>query len=123
MKNLDLRQKVQDSLLLCLRDVPAVRNLDFKSEEMDSPADLTVEVTTDRETYRLIVEIKSSGQPRYARDAVARLSIKSGQSSMRDYPVFAAPSFRSRRRKSAEKPAPATSILRETAVWHLTVST
>jgi hypothetical protein len=91
MKSSGLRQKVQNSLILCLRDVPAVRALDFELDTLDSQSDFSANVTTDREAYRLIVEIETSGQPRYARHAVARLLMKSGQSTAGVYPIFAAP--------------------------------
>ena len=78
-------------MLQCLREVPAIRNLNCTSAGTDSPSDFVIEVDTGRETYLLMVETGKNGQPRYARDAIARLSLKSGRSPSRAYPVFAAP--------------------------------
>lgn len=91
MKNNELVQKIQELLIQCLRVVPNVRNLDFNIENPDSPLDLIIEVTTDQGVYQLVVGIRGSGQPRYAREAVALLSLELGKSSKSGYPVFAAP--------------------------------
>ncbi len=91
MKIFELSQRIQDSILQCLRDVPFIRKLDFDFGQPDSPSDLTIEVATDHDVCHLIVAIRRSGQPRYAREAVAVLSMHLGKSSKRAYPIFAAP--------------------------------
>jgi hypothetical protein len=91
MKDLDLRQRIQDLLVQCLRKVPAVRNIDCKADKTDSQQDLLIDVDTDQETFRLIVAIRGNGQPRYARGAVAQLLIRSGKSPVKAYLIFAAP--------------------------------
>lgn len=91
MKNEEIRQNIQELLLQCLKELPVVHNLNYAPDESDSPANFTIELDTDRDTYRLVIGIRSNGQPRYARDAVAGLLMKSGQPSIDFYPVFAAP--------------------------------
>jgi len=78
-------------LLQCLRGVPLVRNLNFHSGQAGSHSDFTIEVTADQDVYRLMVAVRASGQPRYAREAVALLSMDLAKSSKSGYPVFAAP--------------------------------
>ena len=90
MKDADLKQKFQDLLSQCLKEVPHVRSLECRFEE-GSESDLTVEVTTDQGIFRLIVGIRNNGQPRYAREAVALLSMKLAGLSGSGYAVFAAP--------------------------------
>ena len=70
------KEKIVELLLKYLQDVPAVRNLNYISNETDTPPDPVIEVKTERETCRIIFEISNNGQPRYARDAVARLFLK-----------------------------------------------
>lgn len=91
MNNLDIKQQILDLLLQNLREVPVVRDVNYALDKTDSPADLEIEVDTYRDIYRLIVEIRNNGQPRYARDTVAQLSLKAGRSPGNTYPVFAAP--------------------------------
>jgi len=91
MKSSELSQGIQELLLQCLKAVPNVRNLDCTLDRTDSPSDLTIEVTTDQDAYQLMVAIKGSGQPRYARESVALLSMQRGKASKSGYPIFAAP--------------------------------
>jgi hypothetical protein len=91
MKYVDLRQRVLELLVQCLKDVPVVRKLDCDLDQAGLSQELLLDVHTEQDTYRLIVEIRNSGQPRYARDAVAHLTVKSGKSPIKVCPVFAAP--------------------------------
>lgn len=68
-----------------------MQNLDFDTDCKDSPSDLKIEVATDQDVHQLVVAIRGSGQPRYAREAIALLSMELGKSSRSGYPVFAAP--------------------------------
>jgi hypothetical protein len=86
-----INQTIRELLLQCLRNVPAVRNINNVPDDPNSLAYLAVDVDIDCETFRLVVEIGNNGQPRYARDAVARLFMKSGPSPANTYPIFAAP--------------------------------
>ena len=90
MKNSDITKKILDLLLECLRKVPNVRNLNGSFLEADS-ADLDIEVQTNLDTHCLIVAVRNNGQPRYAREAIAQLLLKSSRSSENNWPVFAAP--------------------------------
>ena len=91
MKDVDLWLGIQELLLQCLKAVPNVRNLDCRIEREDSSPNLTIEVTTDVDTHYLMVAIRGNGQPRYAREAVALLSMQLSKSPGGGYPVFAAP--------------------------------
>lgn len=90
MKKSDITKKILDLLLECLMKVPDVRNLNGSFPEADS-ADLEIEVQKNLDTHCLIVAVRSNGQPRYAREAVAQLLLKSSRSSEKTWPVFAAP--------------------------------
>ena len=91
MKISNLQLNIRELLLRCLNEVPAVNNLRDVVDEAESHADLVIEADTDQETFRLNVGVRSNGQPRYAREAVALLSMESARSSDNTYPVFAAP--------------------------------
>jgi len=90
MKDADPRLKIQDMLSQCLMNAPHVRSLVCRPEK-DLESDLTIEIATDQGTFRLIVRIRNNGQPRYAREAVALLSMKLARLSGSGYAVFAAP--------------------------------
>jgi hypothetical protein len=90
MKNPDIVKKILDLLLECLRKAPNVHNLNGSFLEEDS-ADLDIEVQTNLDTHRLIVAVRNNGQPRYAREAIAQLLLKSSRSPENSWPVFAAP--------------------------------
>jgi len=91
MKDADLQQNIRDLLLQCLQEVPAVTELHDALVKTDARADLVIEAVTERETFRLMVGVSSNGQPRYARETVALLSMQLSQSPENAYPVFAAP--------------------------------
>ena len=91
MKDADLPQNIMELLLQCLQEVPSVTKLHDTPDKTDSRADLVIEAVTGRETFRLIVGISSNGQPRYARETVALLSMQLSHSPENTYPVFAAP--------------------------------
>jgi len=91
MKKRDFADNIRDLLIRCLRAVPHVRNVDWEIGDADSSADLTINVSTDQAVHQLGVAIRGSGQPRYAREAVALLSLELGRSSRSSYPVFTAP--------------------------------
>ncbi|MEJ2247801.1 MAG: type IV toxin-antitoxin system AbiEi family antitoxin, partial [Acidobacteriota bacterium] len=90
MKKSDIAKKILDLLLECLRNVPNVRNLNGSLLEADS-ADLDIEVQTNLDTHCLIVAVRNNGQPRYAREAIAQLLLKSNRSPENTWLVFAAP--------------------------------
>jgi hypothetical protein len=91
MKSAEISHKIQELLIQRLKAVPHVHHLDYWFGRDDSLSDLTIEVTADQDVYRLLVVIKVSGQPRYAREAVALLAMELSKSSKSGYPVFAAP--------------------------------
>jgi len=91
MKIYNSTNKITDVLLHCLREVPAVREVRSPADTTPSGAGPLLEVETDRGTHRLLIEAVDNGQPRYAREALARLLIRAGQVPGNNYPVFAAP--------------------------------
>ncbi len=91
MKDADLQRNILELLLQCLQQVPSLIGLRDTLDKTDSRADLVIEAVTERETFRLIVGISSNGQPRYARETVALLSMQVSRSPENTYPVFAAP--------------------------------
>jgi len=91
MKNIDIKQQILDLLFQNLREVPSVRDISFALDKTVSQAGPEIEVDTYRDIHRIIVEIRNNGQPRYARDAIAQLLLKSSRSAENTYPVFAAP--------------------------------
>jgi hypothetical protein len=91
MKNTEIVEAVRKFLGHFIESVPHVRSLDFGSGNTESPLDLKIEVMTDRDIHHLAVTVKGSGEPRYAREAIALLSMELRKSSRKWYPVFAAP--------------------------------
>jgi len=91
MKNIDLEQKIRESLLQLLGRVPVVHDLEYILDESESGADFTIDVVTDHQTFRLVVGVRNNGQPRYARETVALLKMQSSGPPDNIYPVFAAP--------------------------------
>ncbi len=91
MKDSDLQLNIRELLFQCLKEVPAVNNINYGVGEAEFPADIIMEAATDQGTFRLNVGIRSNGQPRYAREAVALLRMHLGPSTENSYPVFAAP--------------------------------
>jgi hypothetical protein len=91
MKDFNLQMKIRELLLQCLKEVPAVNNLNDAVGEAESHADIVIEAVTDLGIFRLNVGVRSNGQPRFAREAVALLRMHLGLSTENSYPVFAAP--------------------------------
>ena len=91
MKVVDIKQRFLDFLLQYLRNVPIINDRVHLIDEAEATVDLLITTEKDRAEYRLIVEICDNGQPRFARNAVARLLRHSIESPGNTYPVFAAP--------------------------------
>jgi len=72
----DIEKSAKAALLSCLSKVPFLKAIDIqkKYREKDAIADLTVKIELPGGIIiRLIAEVKSSGQPRLAREAVNRM--------------------------------------------------
>ena len=93
----DIARDAEDALRACLADAPfvAVRSVKADVPQQTGQADLVFEVELPEGPITIIVEIKRSGQPRLARDAVNQLVRWTGESP-RTYGVFAAPYISSR---------------------------
>jgi hypothetical protein len=83
--------KVRDLLLQCLGEVPVVSKPVCSNGEPGSGTDFVAEVDAYGEIWQLRVAARTSGQPRYAREAIARILMESGRETTRTYTVFAAP--------------------------------
>lgn len=71
----DLERSAKAALLSCLAEVPFLKIIDEQSDfrEGDIQADLAVKIRTPDRMRRIIAEVKGSGQPRLAREAVNQL--------------------------------------------------
>jgi len=71
----DLEKSAKAALLSCLSKVPFLKAIDIQEEycEKDTIADFTVKIELSGGIIQLIAEVKSSGQPRLAREAVNRM--------------------------------------------------
>ncbi len=71
----DLERSSKAALLSCLAEVPFLKIIDEQSDlrEGNIQADLAVKIRTPDSTRQIIAEIKGSGQPRLAREAVNQL--------------------------------------------------
>ena len=92
LKRMDIIRGVEDALRKCLGDVPFLRSLDIRQEARGpmEHVDLIATLDLPREKVRLLVEVKSSGEPRLARQAVNQL-VRYRDAFPGSYAVFAAP--------------------------------
>jgi hypothetical protein len=76
-----------------LKRIPRIKLKSLKTGPMqkDPAFDLQVRIELDGKQHTLIAEVKSSGQPRYAREAILRLKAIAGRSNPPAIPVFIAP--------------------------------
>jgi len=70
-----LEKSAKTALLSCLSKVPFLKIVDIQKEygDEDTIADLTVKIELPGGIIQLIAEVKSSGQPRLAREAVNQM--------------------------------------------------
>ena len=71
----DIKSAAEAALLSCLTKVPFLKVIDIQKEnvEKDAIADLSVTIEFSGGVMQLIAEVKKSGQPRLAREAVNQL--------------------------------------------------
>jgi len=71
-----LEARSEDVLRGLLQDVPAIRNIEVQHEHsaQDRGVDLLFRFDVEGRSHTLVCEVKSSGQPRYVRDAVHYLN-------------------------------------------------
>lgn len=88
----DILAQGRDAIRNCLDRVPflKIRNIEVEPPISDRRVDFVVLAETPTGQFNLVVEAKSSGQPRIARDAVAQLESLI-QVFPNPYPVFLAP--------------------------------
>jgi len=84
--------KAKNALLECFQDIPFLEVMDTNLEPGygEVGQDLRVTLKLSEEVRNIIVEIKRSGEPRYARQAVNQI-LRYSQESPSDYGVFIAP--------------------------------
>lgn len=76
-----------------LKRIPRIKIKSLKIGPMqkDPGSDVQVRMELDGKQHTLIAEVKSSGQPRYAREAILRLKAIAARSNPPAIPVFIAP--------------------------------
>ncbi len=92
MKESELEREAAGRLEAVLRDVPFLSQASLRREETpgDSRVDFILTLRFRAVRNRLVCQVKSSGQPRVAREACLELQ-DYARSDRRDYPVFVAP--------------------------------
>jgi hypothetical protein len=87
-----LAREAAEQLTAALREVPFLAQTSVRQESTrgDSRLDFILTVRSESINRRLVCEVKSSGQPRIAREACLNL-VDYSRSDKRDYPVFIAP--------------------------------
>ena len=92
IKGQALQRAALDRLAAALREVPFLDDADVKRESTrgDSRVDFALGIRGAATDHRLVCQVKSSGQPRIAREACLNL-LDYTRSDRRDYPVFIAP--------------------------------
>lgn len=88
----DLAKRVEKALSSCLKKVPflKIRDIAQESGQDDLRPDFLITLEAPAGTQTLVVEVKTSGQPRLAREAVNQL-LRFSQSLPQAFPVFVAP--------------------------------
>jgi hypothetical protein len=92
MKNANLGREAADGLMAALREVPFLTSANIRRESSrgDSRSDFILTIRSQGIDRRIVCEVKSSGQPRMAREACLSL-LDYTRAEKRDYPVFIAP--------------------------------
>lgn len=93
VKEVDIIQKAEEALRACLEGPPFVQSVRFERElsrDGFKKPDLAARVTTPEGEKMIVAEVKSNGQPRYAREAANQLTLYT-QKSSDSYGVFIAP--------------------------------
>jgi len=92
LKEADLAREAAGGLTAALRGVPFLTSASIRRESScgDSRIDFILTVRSQGIDCRIVCEVKSSGQPRMAREACLSL-LDSTRAEKRDYPVFIAP--------------------------------
>jgi len=92
VKERNLAREAASRLAAALREVPFLASASIRQERArgDSRVDFILTVRSPSINRRLVCEVRSSGQPRIAREACLTL-LDYARSDKRDYPVFVAP--------------------------------
>ncbi len=91
VKERSLKREAADRIVAAVREIPFLATATIREESgADSGIDFVVAVRSRTINRRLVCEVKSSGQPRWAREACPVLQ-DYARSNKRAYPVFVAP--------------------------------
>ena len=92
MKTNTLQERARLAVLTSIQTVPFLGNLEWENETAgtDLTPDARVSIPIGNQHVSILIEIKNSGQPRYARDAVKSLLLNL-RNSNHDYAIFVAP--------------------------------
>ena len=94
-ETLNIEREAAERLSDFLRDIPTVRHVDAKSGvEVQRPeVDVLVKFDIGGRQVVLVCEVKSSGQPRFVRDAINQLSRQQRSELLDAVPIVVAPYF------------------------------
>jgi len=93
MKDVEIQDKAADAIRACLGEVPFVRVKRVRENQRQGNVvvDLLIDLQmTEGPTLQLVVEVKTNGQPRLARDAVNQI-LRCRSAFSADYGLFVAP--------------------------------
>jgi len=90
MKELDIEKKAPSVIREVFEEIPFVRSTQITSSQSLPGPDFTIALKLENSDVTIMVEVKNSGQPRLARDAVNQL-LRFRSERPDAYPVFLAP--------------------------------
>lgn len=88
-----LERRAAERLRELVSSVPAIHDVEIEHQvgPTGHAVDFAVSLTVGDQRHLLVCEVKSSGQPRYVRDAIRQLSFVQGSFAMGSTSVFMAP--------------------------------
>jgi len=90
VKAQDIGRRAAAALTACLQEAPFIRVKSERGRRLDDEADIVLNLRTKAGSFSLIVEVKTTGQPRVAREAVNHLLLLRREQPDA-YGVFVAP--------------------------------
>jgi hypothetical protein len=91
LNHVELENKAEEVLRSFFGEIPFLKaHLERKSDEDESQIDFIADLQVSGTPKKLLIECKSTGEPRFVRDAVLRLD-RQRHSDPKAYPVFMAP--------------------------------
>jgi hypothetical protein len=91
LNHVELENKAEQVLRSFFGEIPFLKaHLERKSDEDDSQIDFIADLQVNGSPKKLLIECKSTGEPRFVRDAILRLD-RGRSNDPNVYPVFMAP--------------------------------